>query len=89
MKAAPVDLDTGTLTAERYKIATPQPATPEAMAEVVRRLVEHFGWQGTVGVAFPAVVRNGVARTAANIDRRGSAPTSTPCSRRRRAARST
>jgi polyphosphate glucokinase len=68
MKAAPVDLDTGTLTAERYKIATPQPSTPEAMAEVVHRLLEHFDWNGKVGVAFPAVVRNGVARTAANID---------------------
>ena len=68
MKAAPVDLDTGTLTAERYKIATPDPATPEAMAKVVHRLVEHFDWHGKVGVAFPAVVHNGVARTAANID---------------------
>jgi polyphosphate glucokinase len=68
MKAAPVDLDTGKLTAERYKIATPNPSTPEAMAKVVHRLVEHFDWHGKVGVAFPAVVRNGVARTAANID---------------------
>jgi polyphosphate glucokinase len=68
MKAAPVDLDNGALTAERYKIATPQPATPAAMAKVVRELVEHFDWHGKVGVAFPAVVRNGVARTAANID---------------------
>ena len=69
MKAAPVDLITGTLTADRHKILTPQPSTPEAMAEVVRRLVEHFEWEGNVGVAFPAVVRNGVARTAANIDK--------------------
>ena len=69
MKAAPVDLDTGTLTAERYKILTPNPSTPKAMAEVVGQLVEHFEWKGKVGVAFPAVVRNGVARTAANIDK--------------------
>jgi polyphosphate glucokinase len=69
MKAAPVDLITGTLTADRHKILTPQPATPEAMADVVRQLVEHFEWEGNVGVAFPAVVRNGVARTAANIDK--------------------
>jgi polyphosphate glucokinase len=68
MKAAPVDLDTGALTADRYKIATPQPATPEAMAKVVHRLVEHFDWRGKVGVAFPTVVRNGIARSAANID---------------------
>jgi polyphosphate glucokinase len=69
MKAAPVDLATGTLTADRLKILTPQPSTPDAMADVVRLLVEHFEWEGNVGVAFPAVVRNGVARTAANIDK--------------------
>ena len=69
MKAAPVDLITGTLTAERYKIVTPQPATPRRWPRSFARLVEHFEWEGKVGVAFPAVVRNGVARTAANIDK--------------------
>lgn len=68
MKAAPVDLGTGELIAERFKIATPQPATPPAMADVVDRLVDHFAWEGNVGVAFPAVVHKGVARSAANID---------------------
>jgi polyphosphate glucokinase len=68
MKAAPVDLITGTLTAERHKILTPKPSTPEAMAKVVRQLVEHFDWHDNVGAAFPAVVRNGVACSAANID---------------------
>ena len=69
MKAAPVDLATGTLTADRFKILTPQPSHPEAMADVVRQLVDHFAWEDQVGVAFPAVVRHGVARTAANIDK--------------------
>jgi polyphosphate glucokinase len=68
MKAAPVDLTTGTLSAERHKVLTPRPSTPKAMAVVVRQLVDHFQWDGNVGVAFPAVVRNGVARSAANID---------------------
>ena len=68
MKAGPVDLDIGDLTTERLRIATPKPATPEAMAAVVGELVEHFGWSGKVGVAFPAIVRNGVAKSAANID---------------------
>jgi polyphosphate glucokinase len=31
-------------------------------------VVGQFGWQGPVGCTFPAVVRNGVARTAANVD---------------------
>ncbi|MEP4650226.1 MAG: ROK family protein, partial [Ilumatobacter sp.] len=68
MKAAPVDLATGELVSERYRIDTPQPATPEAMAEVVIELVRHHGWTGSVGCAFPAVVRNGIVGSAANID---------------------
>jgi polyphosphate glucokinase len=69
MKAAPVDLATGTLTQERLKIATPQPSTPDAMASVVSQLVEHFEWLGNVGVTFPSIVHHGVSRSAANIDK--------------------
>ena len=36
IKGAPVDLDTGKLLADRKKIATPQPATPDAVTEVVQ-----------------------------------------------------
>jgi len=68
MKAAPVDIRSGELVAERLRIVTPQPATPEAMASVVGDLVGHFSWDGPVGVAFPAVVKQGVAYTAANVD---------------------
>jgi polyphosphate glucokinase len=69
MKAATVDLDTGELTAERLKIATPQPAAPAPMAEVVEQLVRHFDWTGPVGVTFPAIVRHGVTHSAANVDK--------------------
>ena len=68
MKAAVVDLESGVLVVDRYRIDTPSPATPDAMAVVVKELVEHFAWTGTVGVGFPAVVRNGVVGSAANID---------------------
>ena len=68
MKAATVDLATGDLVTERYRIDTPQPATPEAMAEVVVELVRHNEWAGSVGCAFPAVVRDGIVGSAANID---------------------
>lgn len=68
MKAAVVDLATGTLVTDRHRIPTPQPATPDAMAEVVRELVEHVGWQRPLGVAFPSIVRHGVVHLAANID---------------------
>jgi len=68
MKAAVVDLSTGELATERYRIDTPQPATPDAMVGVVRELVDHHGWTGPVGCAFPAVVQHGVVHSAANID---------------------
>jgi polyphosphate glucokinase len=69
MKAAPVDLASGTLTTERLKIATPQPSTPAAMADVVTKLLDHFQWDGPAGVTFPGVVHHGVAKTAANVDK--------------------
>jgi polyphosphate glucokinase len=68
MKSAPVDLATGELTADRFRIATPSPATPDALAGVVSELVEHHGWEGPVGVCFPAVIHHGIVRSAANID---------------------
>ena len=67
MKAAPVDLDTGTFLADRVKIATPRPAVPDTVAEVVQKLVETFSWSGPIGITFPGVVTNGVTRTAANL----------------------
>jgi polyphosphate glucokinase len=69
VKGAPVDLRTGTFTAERMRIKTPQPSTPEAVAEVVKEILDHFSWDGPYGVTVPAVVQHGVARTAANIDK--------------------
>jgi len=68
IKGAPVDLNQGVLAAERLRIATPQPATPDAVADTVGRIIRHYNWTGPVGCGLPSVVQNGVARTAANID---------------------
>jgi polyphosphate glucokinase len=68
IKGAQVDLETGALATKRYRIKTPRPATPEAVAKVVTRIVRHFAWTGPFGCGLPAVVRDGVARSAANID---------------------
>jgi len=70
MKAAPVDLDTGKFVTDRLKIATPRPAVPDAMADVVKQLTTSFSWSGPVGITFPGVVTDGVTRTAANLDRK-------------------
>ncbi|BAP55011.1 polyphosphate glucokinase [Thioploca ingrica] len=68
VKGAPVNINTGELMAERHRIPTPQPAVPTAIAEVVAELVTHFNWHGPIGCAFPAVIKQGVIYTAANID---------------------
>lgn len=68
IKGGIVNLETGALVGERFKVLTPQPATPEAVAQGVGDVVAHFGWTGPVGITLPAVVSGGVARTAANID---------------------
>jgi len=69
IKGAIVDLDKGDLMGERHRIETPQPSTPQAVAEVVNQIVRHFKWDGPVGCTFPAIVRNGVTLTAANVDK--------------------
>lgn len=68
IKVGLVDLERGVLIDERLTRATPRPATPEAVAEAIREMVEETGWDGPVGVALPSVIHEGVARTAHNID---------------------
>jgi polyphosphate glucokinase len=68
VKAAPVDTTTGQLTAERQKLATPVPSTPDAVVNVVAQLVTAFDWKGAAGITFPGVVVDGVIQTAANVD---------------------
>jgi polyphosphate glucokinase len=70
IKAAPVDLSVGDFAAERQRIDTPQPSTPDAVADVMVELVSRFPQAtGPVGVTVPGVVRNGVVHSAANIDK--------------------
>jgi polyphosphate glucokinase len=69
IKGAPVDTETGELLAERFRLLTPHPADPKAVAETVAQIVKHFDYQGPVGCGFPAAVQHGVVKTAANIDK--------------------
>jgi polyphosphate glucokinase len=68
IKGAPVDTATGELVAPRLRIPTPRPATPTAVAETVAEIAKHFDWTGPLGATFPAVVKDGVTQTAANVD---------------------
>lgn len=67
VKGAPVDVDTGTMLTERMRIPTPQPAAPDAVIATAVEVIRHFGWTGPIGCGFPAVVKQGVVHTAANI----------------------
>jgi len=69
IKGAPVDTTFGELLAERVRIKTPRPATPEAIVETAVEVVSEAGWRGPVGCGFPAVVKGGVVQTAANVDK--------------------
>lgn len=68
IKAARVDLERGELVDDRQYVATPDPATPSAVAVSVADIAEGFDTNGSVGVGFPGVVRHGVTATAANLD---------------------
>jgi polyphosphate glucokinase len=68
IKAAPVDVTTGKLLADRLKVDTPRPALPDQVADQVKELTTAFNWSGPVGITFPGVVIDGVTRTAANLD---------------------
>src|SRR5690606_5691091 len=69
VKGGVVDLNTGRLIGDRYKLPTPQPALPDAVAETVAAVVREFGWTGRLGVTYPGVVIDGVAHPAANVDK--------------------
>ncbi len=68
IKGAPVNTDQGVLLGERFRVLTPQPAVPEAIAECVADVAQHFHWEDRIGCGFPAVVKKGVVFTAATID---------------------
>jgi polyphosphate glucokinase len=69
IKGAIVDITTGQLITERHRIETPQPATPENIAETIKKIADHFSYQGKIGCGFPAVIKSGVIKTASNIDK--------------------
>lgn len=70
IKGAPVNAEAGKLVAERKRIPTPEPSSPENVAKTLKKIVSHFNWNGPIGCGFPAVVRCGKIQTASNIDKK-------------------
>ena len=71
IKGAPVDLAKGRFARDRLRVDTPKVSSPAAVADIVAQIAGHFAedtGDSPIGVTLPAVVTNGVVRTAANID---------------------
>ncbi len=69
IKGAPVNVETGELLAERFRIPTPRPALPNSVADVVDEIARHFNYTGPTGITFPAIIKKGVVYTASNVDK--------------------
>lgn len=69
IKAAVVDTKTGEILTERFRIATPKPATPEAVVKVINEIIAHFYWKKSVGCSFPATIVNGKCIHTGNLDK--------------------
>ena len=68
IKGAIVDIETGEFVGQRFRVAMPEPSTPENAAKAIVEIVKNFNYKGKIGVGFPSVVKNGTAMTAANLD---------------------
>lgn len=69
IKTALVETTTGELISERTRVATPRPATPQAVGATLKEVVKEHKWSGPIGIGFPAAIQHGIARTAANVDK--------------------
>jgi polyphosphate glucokinase len=69
VKGAIIDVKNGELQSERLRLPTPRPADPAHLAETFAELVGEVGWSGAIGCGFPAIIKNGEARSAANISK--------------------
>lgn len=70
IKAAPVDIEKGVLTQDRFRVDTPQPATPKKMLAAIAGVIEHWQWKGQIGCGFPGVMKKGEVYTAANLSKK-------------------
>ena len=67
MKGALVNSLTGEMLTERFRIPTPESRKPQEMAEVVKKIVEHFNHKGPVGCGFPTIIRHGICKSKGNL----------------------
>lgn len=75
IKGGIVDLHAGAVIGERFRVDTPRPSTPAAVATAVKEVVAELmarenapTLNSPVGITFPAIIARGVARSASNVD---------------------
>lgn len=71
IKGALVDVSSGQLLSERVKVPTPRGARADDVLAAVQQVIETVGVSQQhdipLGVAFPAIVKNGITLSAANV----------------------
>lgn len=70
IKGALVNMETGEMITERFRIPTPKSRKPKPMAEVVAKIVKHFDYNGPIGCGFPTVIKNGICKTPGNLHKK-------------------
>jgi polyphosphate glucokinase len=69
IKCALIDLATGAFASERFSITTPAHDSTNALLDALTSVVANVPGDHAVGVAFPSVIRGGLVRTAANLNK--------------------
>jgi polyphosphate glucokinase len=69
IKCALIDLTTGAFAGERFSTPTPAQDSIEALLNALAAVVSNIPGGHAVGLAFPSVIRDGVVRTAANLNK--------------------
>lgn len=70
IKGAVVDTKKGMLLTERKRYPTKENIKPEKAIDIIAEYVSSLEWTGSIGIGFPAIVKDGVALSAANISKK-------------------
>ena len=69
IKCALIDLQSGAFVGERYSTPTPAQGSIDDLLCALASVAANIPGEHRVGLAFPSVIRNGVVRTAANLNK--------------------
>jgi polyphosphate glucokinase len=69
IKCALIDLSTGEFAGERFSTPTPAQDSTDALLTALADVVSNVHGDHPVGLAFPSVIRQGIVRTAANLNK--------------------